>query len=43
MLSMTSGIFQEVLTQGYEEMFDLYLTDDQSMLDDTIYFKDTHP
>ena len=43
MMSMTSNIFQDVLTNGYEEMFDLYITDDQSTLSDTIYFKDTHP
>ena len=43
MMTMTSNIFQDVLTNGYEEMFDLYITDDQSALLDTIYFKDTHP
>ena len=40
---MTHNIFTEVLSQGYEEMFDLYISDDVSNLQDKIYFKDTHP
>jgi hypothetical protein len=42
-MSMTHNIFTEVLSQGYEEMFDLYISDDVSNLQDKIYFKDTHP
>jgi len=40
---MTHNIFTEVLSQGYEEMFDLFISDDVSNLQDTIYFKDVHP
>ena len=42
MMSMTWNVFAEV-TQGYEEMFDMYIAEDSSKLQDIIYFKDTHP
>ena len=33
---------QEV-TQEYSEMFDMYIAEETSELQDTIFFKDTHP
>lgn len=44
MLSMTNNIFTEIVSEnGYGEMFDLFITDDPTTLNDTIWFKDTHP
>ena len=44
MLSMTNNIFTDIMTEGsYAEMFDLYITDDPTTLNDTLWFKDTHP
>lgn len=28
LMSLSASVFHEVLTQGYEEMFDIYITDD---------------
>lgn len=42
MLSMTHQIFQEVLAE-YADIFDMYLCDDASQLQDIFYLKDTHP
>ncbi len=42
MMSMTNAIFQEI-TKDYEDIFDMYVCEDQNLLSDTIYFKDTHP
>ena len=42
MMTLTNSIFQEVL-QDYQDIFDLYICEDQTPLKDTIYFKETHP
>ena len=41
-MSLTNPVFQEVLAD-YEDIFDLYITENQDQLRDTIYFKETHP
>ena len=42
MLSMTNSILLEVV-RDYEDIFDLFICDDSSVLKDVIYFKETHP